>query len=411
MIKIMSAGVVLLSVPIILGLLGLEKYGVWAALTSVISWIILFDFGAGVTVKNSVSRAVGSNSYEGVTDEVIKTVRFLSISSIFLILVFLVFTYYFDFFKENKKLALTLIIPFIIAYPITIGSMILQGARKFYLNSVLLLIPQIVFLLTAYIYHELDLDLSLQQLAVIYVLINISSMVVIWCVSLKVLKFKFVYFRKLLEGPILFGRLKTAFRFFVLQLSSLFLYSMGTILTIENLTPTDAAYYDIVSKVYLFGLTLFNVAVSVFWSEFVIYIESKNYTKMMRSYGIFIVIASLFSAGAFGFSFFSPLIISLWTSGSVSIEQNVAMTFALLVSIQAISYCGAAVLNAFEEISFQMVMSITAAALMIPVSTLLFSMEYGVSSVPIATIALSIPALFYCNVKAFFLIRRSGHAQ
>jgi len=49
----------LITVPLVLGYLGKERYGLWTAVTTVVAWATLFDFGLANGLVNLVSRAHG----------------------------------------------------------------------------------------------------------------------------------------------------------------------------------------------------------------------------------------------------------------------------------------------------------------------------------------------------------------
>jgi O-antigen/teichoic acid export membrane protein len=54
----------LVSVPLVLAYLGKERYGLWSAITTVVAWMTLFDFGVASGVVNCVSRANGRDDRE-----------------------------------------------------------------------------------------------------------------------------------------------------------------------------------------------------------------------------------------------------------------------------------------------------------------------------------------------------------
>ena len=57
--RVVTTAVGLVSVPLTLRYLGAEEYGLWAAITSFTTWMVLFDFGVVNGLVNSVSEAYG----------------------------------------------------------------------------------------------------------------------------------------------------------------------------------------------------------------------------------------------------------------------------------------------------------------------------------------------------------------
>src|SRR5664279_1287876 len=55
--RLLSAGLILVSLPLAVRYLGAERYGVWATITTTVVWINLLDLGIANTLTNSISRA------------------------------------------------------------------------------------------------------------------------------------------------------------------------------------------------------------------------------------------------------------------------------------------------------------------------------------------------------------------
>jgi O-antigen/teichoic acid export membrane protein len=62
--RAVAAAVSLVSVPLALGYVGREQYGLWAAITAITTWAALFDFGVVNGLVNSVSEAHGRDDPE-----------------------------------------------------------------------------------------------------------------------------------------------------------------------------------------------------------------------------------------------------------------------------------------------------------------------------------------------------------
>lgn len=64
--RIVGVLVAFLSVPLTIGYLGTERYGVWITLASLLAWLQLTDFGIGNGLTNAVTTAAGQNKPEQV---------------------------------------------------------------------------------------------------------------------------------------------------------------------------------------------------------------------------------------------------------------------------------------------------------------------------------------------------------
>lgn len=59
--RIIGVTVALLSVPLTIGYLGTERYGVWITIASLLAWLQLTDFGLGNGLTNAMTTAAGQN--------------------------------------------------------------------------------------------------------------------------------------------------------------------------------------------------------------------------------------------------------------------------------------------------------------------------------------------------------------
>lgn len=62
--RCLASAVSLVSVPIVIGYLGKEQYGFWAAVNAVTPWVAMFDLGIGTGLVNPISEAHGRDSHE-----------------------------------------------------------------------------------------------------------------------------------------------------------------------------------------------------------------------------------------------------------------------------------------------------------------------------------------------------------
>ncbi len=190
-------------------------------------------------------------------------------------------------------------------------------------------------------------------------------------------------------------------RFFLLQISSLFLYSIGNILTYNNLSLKNVAQYDTVNKVFLLGMTVFNVVISVFWTEVSHAKALGDKAKLIKIYNQLLLCALAFSIATCCVIFLIPTLVSLWTNKAITIARVEDLyPFAFLFMVQVFAYCGAVFLNAFEKLKGQIVLSVIASVLMIPLCKLLFSLSVGIGSVPLASALLTIPTLVFVIYKS-----------
>lgn len=403
--KIAGMVLSLLMVPILLELVGVEGYGTWAALTSVIVWITLFDFGMGHALKNTVSKSLVDNDIDKAAREFYQVVKLSAISSLVALIIFLIATQSMKLFQENLYIALILFIPIILFFPFRTSNFVLQGARLIGLEAGLMFINTAVFFIIVFSAYLFGLQIGLYSLALAFVASYIISTLLVWSKAVTVISCKWFPISEVSISNFNMSRIKVGLKFFGLQVSSLVLYSLGVVIVYSFLSSAQAAQFDVVSKIFVFGLSFFTIVIGAFWPEISNLLAKKDFLKIRNLYLKMLGLSTGFSLTSFFVAYFSPQIISLWTGGKIEIEIHQAIYFALLISLQAFAYSGAVILNVYEKINIQLILSIIATALMVPMSIFLINNEFGIESVPIASSIFTFIAMLYCNIHAFRLIK------
>jgi O-antigen/teichoic acid export membrane protein len=399
--KIVSGLVSFISVPLLIKTLGIDDYAVWVTITALVAWLNLFDFGSGYSLKNKITEAYATDNLADLSSIVAGTIQFYALMTCLIAIVFAGSFLFVDVFKKQIVLTLIIYLPIILSFPFTLGHFITQGLKKFNFFNLILLSQSVIWLLVIYLFKLNFFEVSIYKLAICYSMLFAVANLILLLKGLRGIKFDwstindFAHLRNSTES------LRVGGKFFLLQVSSLFLYSLGNIMTYSNLKLINVAQYDTVNKIFLLGMTLFNVVISVFWAEISHAKVLADKNKLFKIYKQLLFCALAFSIGAIIVAFFAPMLIGLWTNNHIVIANRAAVyPFALLVIVQAFAYCGAVFLNAFEQLRGQIILSVIASLLIIPLSKLFFSFSIGISSVPLASAILTFPTLLYVLYKA-----------
>ena len=107
-----------LLVPILVNLLGKGHYGLWGwTISSILSWVVIFDFGLGLGLRNNLVKTISNKDYAN--SKSLITSAFVAVSIIFIsiMLILLIFNQYlswnlnfFEFDNEQFRKILRLFI-------------------------------------------------------------------------------------------------------------------------------------------------------------------------------------------------------------------------------------------------------------------------------------------------------------
>ena len=398
--KIATSFVSFVSVPLLLKALGTYDYGIWVTLTAMVAWLNLFDFGSGYSLKNKVTESLVSNDKSFLNILIAGTVQFYVLATFVILLVFVGCLFFIRAFRENIILSLILYLPVIIAFPFTLGHFMMQGLKKFNFFNFLLFLQSLIWLITIVLYSKAIIEFDIYKIAIVYGLLYITTNFCIFYISLKFLEFNwkeifdFSHFKSSKDSLIVGGR------FFLLQISSLMLFSLGNLMTYDNLQLKDVAQFDTVNKIFLMGTAYFNLIIAIFWTE-ISHAKALNAKVLLFKVKKQLLLVSLFfSFGTCLVSYFIPLIIPLWTKGIINIKFVQLFPFVFLAIVQYFAYAGAVVLNAFEDLNGQVILSVFASIFIIPLAKYFFNIGMGIGSVPLASAILILPTLIYVLYKS-----------
>lgn len=398
--KMATSLVSFLVVPLLLKALGAHDYGIWVTLTAMVTWLNIFDFGSGYSLKNKITESLVDNDNSSLQVLIAGTIQFYFFATFVILLVFVVCLFFIKAFSENRILSLILYLPVIIAFPFTLGHFMMQGLKKFNLFNFFLLFQSLIWLLVIVLYSNGTIQLNIYKIGIIYGLLYVLVNFCMFIMSLRFLKFNlsklldFTHFKSSKDSLLVGGS------FFLLQVSSLMLFSLGNLMTYANLRVKDVAQFDTVNKIFLIGMTFFSVIIGVFWAEVSHAKALKEKKRLFRIKNQLLLISLLFSIGTCIVAYFMPYFISYWTKGIITVERIHLFPFIFLAIIQYFSYSGAVVLNAFEDLKGQVVLSVFAAIFIIPLAKYFFYIKIGIGSVPFASTILILPTLVYVLYKS-----------
>lgn len=400
--RISSSIISLLTVPLLLNIMGIKTYGTWVTITALLGWISMFDFGIGYSLKNKVTEFSAIGKRDDIQKLFMGTLQFYAIASILIFIVFLLSLFFVSVFFENKILTILIYLPVITAYPLTLSNFIMQGSRHFKLLYFILLGQSLLWLTVLLLVKVAVLPKNIYLLGALYGLIYLFIYLTLFSVALKKLNLKVYDFFKFAILKEINHLILTGVRFFLLQLSSLFLFSLGNYLTYNNLNPESVSKFDTVNKVFLLLISLFNIVLSVFWSDISHYKALKDKVRLKFTYKTLILINIVFDLLVVGAYFSLPFIINIWTKGLIKVTLKETYAFPILISIQSLAYCGAVFLNAFEDLKGQIVFAIIAAALIVPIVKIGFCyFNFGIGTVPLVSALLISPSVIFYLKKSY----------
>lgn len=420
LIKAINIGCNFALVPLLLSFLGIDKYGIWLTIYTFVGWLTLFDLGLGNGLKLKLTEAFSKKKYHQVKKLI--SSAYILIGSISFLLMFLFWiSNYFTHWeillglskKQNADISYAINIlafSFFIILMIKLISEIFSSLQLPFVDDLIKTLSQLVFLLFLLFYTYSNIDSSLYSVALLSTipLILIYSLLSIYFFLIKApsLKISINSYSKDLANSIL----SPGISFFIIQISSIILYSTDNLLIANLISPAAVTTYNISYKYFGLPFMVFSLFIATHWVSFIdamakgdeIWVKGK---LRLFNYLFLLLVVSYVIA-----YFLYDILVPIWIGNDV-IEPDFLLNKAIisyyLISAYATIYIY--VVNASGKIALQKYLYIVIAIINIPLSILLVKyFNLGSSGVIIASAICLLLLLIFIPVQSSKLINRTA---
>ncbi len=418
--KVLALFISFLSVPYMIKYLGIEQYGIWSTLLSIISWIVLFDVGIGNGLKNKISENLAKENNLEVQKYISNAYFIIGIISLFLILLATIVIEYIPWDKvfntnaisnsELKKLVSITVIFLFLNFWISLINQVLHGFQK----SSFVVFSQffsnlLSFLSIILLYNFSDSSLVLISLFYGLSLVFTNFTMTLWFFS------KNSEYKPLLKF-VSFSKVKLisslGMKFFVLQVAAIVIFTTDKILITQLFGPEYVTSYDVVFKIFSIVTIFYGIITAPLWGSF-----SDAYSRQDKTWLInmlkkqikfyLLIILTILLLGAI-----SKYIIKIWIDIPLDIENNLVIALIIFTIISTWNMLFATFVNATNHFKVQIVTSLVAMILNIPLSIIFVKVfDLGLYSIILASaISLAIFAIFG-SIETYKILRRLNESK
>ncbi|MFC2128724.1 lipopolysaccharide biosynthesis protein [Bacteroidota bacterium] len=394
----------LIRLPLILNYLEPEKYGIWLTLGSVIGWIGLLDIGLGNGLRNKLSAAFANKDITLARTYVSTTYATLVIIIAFVYLIFLLINPNLNWVKilntpsemstEISILAIIVVTSFSIQLVLTlINNVMLADQLPAYRDALSASVSLIYFIVIL-----LLIKITSGSLIFIGLATGLSQIIVFAVASFYFYKKKYRHVRpsfKYINFKYFKNLAGLGFKFFIIQIATIVMFSTDNIIISQLYTPTEVAPYSIAYRYFFYAVMFFSIAISPLWSAITEAYSLKDfrwikniYKKIIYSWIVlvFIVLIMLLVSSTF---------YKLWIGDRIHIPFYLSLGMALFAIIRTWNSPFSSFANGVSKIKLQFYITILIGIINIPLS-IIFAKYFnmGVVGVILATVVcLTIPAI------------------
>lgn len=382
LIKGISIIISLLLVPMTLGYVSSEIYGVWLTISSILHWLTYMDVGFTLGLKNRLAECLAKNDYERGRSLVSTTYFMMAVIFIPFTIVMMLVCPHVNWctllnvdvqYQADILKAISVLLVFVsLQMIVNVFIAVVAAHQKTALSSLFNVIGQvcslvIIFFMTKFI------EPSLVNLAFAY------SIMPIVIVAISSLFYYSTYMKKVSPSiqSINTGYIKDlgylGVKFFIIQVQQIVLYQSTNILISNISGPESVTQYNIAYKLLNVVVMIYTIILTPLWPAFTdaytkndyVWMTS-TYKKMVRVFGLFVFLITVLVI-------VSPNIYKLWVGDKVQIPLLLTVTIAAYTIIHSWDILQVTLINGIGAVKLQSYVILVGLILHIPTSLFLGS--------------------------------------
>lgn len=386
-IKGWSILIQLILVPLTMGYLSPEIYGIWLTVSSIMLWLNFFDIGFTLGLKNKLNEALAEGDIKKGRILVSTTYTMMLIIFIPIAILLEIIVPYINW-SSFLNIADTynyqiidvmriLIICFCLQMIFNTITAVLAAYQRTALSNLFPVIGNtlsviIIFILTKTVPPSLvNLAQAISYLPVIVLLV---SSIILFRGSLKSISPSLHLFKKEFI-PHLFS---LGFKFFIIQIQFVVLYQATNVLISNISSPEEVTAYNIAYKYLSVGAMVFTIILGPLWPAYTDayakqdFVWMKNiYIKMKKLYAILVF-------GVITMIAISPYVYSFWINSSSIVPWIMTISVGIYVLIHSWDSLQITLINGIGAVKLQTYVTLIGLILHIPLSLLIGKFIGGV---------------------------------
>lgn len=379
-IKLISIATSFLLVPMTLGYVSTEIYGVWLTISSILHWFTYMDVGFTLGLKNRLSESLAQEDYTKARSLVSTTYMMMAVIFVPFGLLSFLCTPYVDWCSllnvapsNQEVIVQTIQILFVFLALQMIANVfvsVVAAHQKVALSNLFNVLGQVFALVIIFAMTQL-LPPSLTNLAFAY---SLMPIVVVLAAS-------FYYFHtsmrriaptfRSIDRHYIKDLWSLGFKFFIIQIQMIVLYQATNILISNIAGPESVTQYNIAYKLLNVVFMVYAIIIGPMWPAFTDAYTRQDYQWMKNTYRKLIHIYAMLCLTMGVLVILSPLIYKIWVGTSVEIPLMLTLSIGIYTLIFCWSSLQATLINGTGKIKLQTYIVLIGLVGHVPLSLLL----------------------------------------
>lgn len=414
MLKPVSMLISYIYVPIALGYLGVEKYGAWSVVLSVLSWISYFDIGIGNGLRSRLTEALVQKDADRAGKLVSSAYVMLAkvvgaaMAAMISVSVFLDWSSLLGLKEHDRELKAAVIFSMIfvsINFVLSLCKSVMFAMQMAAMTSVLEVCVQLINLVGVLIAS----CFTGGSFLVVSLISGLSSLIttLVFTVLLYMKHKELMPSRKKSDRAA--GREVTSLglRFFVIQISGLILFTTDSLIISVLYGAEDVTPYSIVNKIFTAMIVLHSAMLAPFWSAASKAKAEHDIAKVKRMvrYNIYLMIP--FAVGAVCAALVFRPVTALWLGQELAYTDGLIWLGAFYSVVYIWCNTFGIIGSGLDVIRSQMVIAIVQAVINIPLSLMFaVSLDMRSTGIMLGTVSSMLVCMAGMPIAVMLKIRR-----
>lgn len=406
----------LLLVPLTINYVNSETYGVWLAISSMVTWISFLDIGINNGLKNKLTEALANG-------DTAKAKAYVSTTYAILALIFI-----------PLMLALLTITPFV-DWQTVLNVSNIEGRTLVYAMCIVLAYFCINFVLSTInvilLADQRPADVSLRSfleqlltLGVIYTMTkfvpgSLQSLCIALCACplFLMILFNVIFlsgrYRAIAPSVshVQFGLskdlLKLGVQFFIIQIAGIVQYQMINFLIIHYIGAGEVTAYNIAYKYFNIVYMVWIILTTPIWAAVTDAVAKGDFAWIRSTTSKYIKLLLLFAVCSMLMLIASPYVYDLWIGNSVTVSFELSLWVMLYNFAMMFSAVFVSILNGASILKVQTIASIISPFVFIGCCMLLLALGFGTKAILISSIVANFNGLILAPCQYIRFIRRN----
>lgn len=376
-------------VPVTIGYVSSELYGVWLTLSSILTWLSFFDIGLSHGLKNKLTEAIANDDWKRGRELVSTT--YMSMAAVFipLALVAILIIPYIQWpsllnvdpiYEREIVISMQVLVAFFcLQMVINVLTSVIAAFQKVALSQSFGVMGNVLALgIIAVLRYTAPASL------VVLAFVMAGSTLVITFIASLVLYGK--RFKKVAPAINCFNKsllrdlYSLGIKFFIIQIQFIIIYQSTNILISHVSSPESVTAYNIAYRYLSVAMILFNIFTAPLWPAYTDAFTRKDFEWMQRARRKMHMILFTCCAGCILMALMSPIVYKIWIGNRADVPAQMTWFVAFYVIVYGLTQVNGTVISGSGKMKVCTIITSFGMIVYIPLALCLsnFMGEYGV---------------------------------